>query len=66
MKVQKQYSHADYAKLFWDTVKDLDNPNESDLKFMEIIMQIYDDCLPKTKFKTNLTISLIHRLQKSL
>ena len=47
MKVQKQYSHADYAKLFWDTVKDLDNPNESDLKFMEIIMQIYDDCLPK-------------------
>ena len=35
----------------WDTVKALDNRNESFVKFIEIIMQIYDDCFPKTKFK---------------
>ena len=35
----------------WDTGKDLDNPNESYGKFIETLTQIYDDCLPKTKFK---------------
>ena len=35
----------------WDAVKGLDNPNESYVKFIESITQIYDDCSPKTKFK---------------
>ena len=35
----------------WDAVKGLDNPNESYVKFIESITQIYDDCFPKTKFK---------------
>ena len=35
----------------WDAVKDLDNPNESYVNFIETITQIYDDCFPKTKFK---------------
>ena len=35
----------------WDAVKGLDNPNESYVKFIETITQIYDDCFPKTKFK---------------
>ena len=36
---------------YWDTVKGLDNPNESYLKFIETIPQIYGYCFPKTKFK---------------
>ena len=39
------------CKTSWDTVKGLDNPNESYLKCIETIIQIYDDCFPKTKFK---------------
>ena len=35
----------------WDAVKGLDNPNKSYVAFIETIMQIYDDCFPKTKFK---------------
>ena len=35
----------------WDTVKGLDNPNKSYVKFIETITQIYDDCFQKTKFK---------------
>ena len=35
----------------WDAVKGLDNPNESYVKFIKTIRQIYDDCFPKTKFK---------------
>ena len=35
----------------WDAVKGLVNPNESYVKFIETITQIYDDCFPKTKFK---------------
>ena len=35
----------------WDAVKGLDNLNEPYVKFMETIMQIYDDYFPKTKFK---------------
>ena len=35
----------------WDTVKSLDNPNESYIKFIETITQIHDDCFPKAKFK---------------
>ena len=35
----------------WDAVKFLGNPNESHVRFMETITQIYDDCFPKTKFK---------------
>ena len=35
----------------WDAVKGLDNPNKSHVAFIETIMQIYDDCFPKTKFK---------------
>ena len=39
-------------KTSWEAVKGLDNPNESYVKFIEIIMQIYDDYrFPKTKFK---------------
>ena len=34
-----------------NAVKALDNPNESYVKFIETITQIYDDCSPKTKFK---------------
>ena len=34
-----------------DAVKGLDNSNESYVKFLEIITQIYDNCFPKTKFK---------------
>ena len=29
MKVQRQHSNVDYAKLLGNAVKDLDNPNES-------------------------------------
>ena len=36
---------------YWDTVKGLHNPNESYVKFIETIPQIYDYCFPKTKFK---------------
>ena len=35
----------------WDAVKGLDNLNQSYVKFIETITQIYDDCFPKTKFK---------------
>ena len=35
----------------WDTVKGLDNPNKSYVKFVETITQIYDNCFQKTKFK---------------
>ena len=35
----------------WDAVKDLDNPNESYVKFIETITRIYDDCFPITKLK---------------
>ena len=34
----------------WDAVKGLDN-NESYVKFIKTITQVYDDCFPKTKFK---------------
>ena len=42
------------SEISWDTVKDLDNPNESYVKFIETIAQIYYDCFPKTKFKIKL------------
>ena len=35
----------------WDAVKGLGNPNESYVKLIETITQIYDDCFPKIKFK---------------
>ena len=35
----------------WDAVKGLDNSNESYVKFIKTIRQIYDDCFPKTKLK---------------
>ena len=47
----------------WDAVKGLDNPNKSYVAFIETIMQIYDDCFPKTKFKIK---SNNHGLQKAL
>ena len=51
MKVQRQHSNVDYAKLLGNAVKGLGDPNQSYVKFIETITQIYDDCLPKTKFK---------------
>ena len=51
MKVQRQHSNVDYAKLLGNAVKDLDNPNESYVKCLETITQIYDDCFPKIKLK---------------
>ena len=38
----------------WDAVKGLDNPNESYVKFIETITQIYNDSFPKTKLKIKL------------
>ena len=38
-------------KTSWDPVKGLGNPNESYVKFIETVTQIYDGCFPKTKFK---------------
>ena len=32
----------------WDSVKGIDNSNESYIKYTETIMQIYDDCFLKT------------------
>ena len=34
-----------------DAFKGLDNPNESQIKSIETITQIYDDCFPKSKLR---------------
>ena len=51
MKIQRKHSNVDYAKLLGNAIKGFGDPNQSYVKFIETITQIYDDCLPKTKFK---------------
>ena len=38
-------------KTSWDAVKDLDNPNEPYVKFIETITQVYNDCFLKLNSK---------------
>ena len=57
MKVRRQYSSIDYVKLLETQLKALTVPMyESYIKFIETITQMYDDCFPKTKFQTHLTV----------
>ena len=51
MKIQRQIFKGRLRETSWDKVKGLDNLNESYVKFIESITQIYDECSPKTKFK---------------
>ena len=37
-------------EISWNSVKGLHSPNESYIKFIETIVQIYDYCFSKTKF----------------